>query len=96
MVAGEHGWQGKVGRRGGGSLGGEDLGRMGSRGDGSSGGWVKGWMAGMTVAGEGELTGIQEAGSPAIKTPMGRVLFESRLWEGKSRSQANNKSSSHR
>lgn len=40
-------------------------------------------MARMVVAVEGELTGIQEAGSPARKTPMGRVLIESRLWEGR-------------
>lgn len=38
-------------------------------------------MARMVVAVEGELTGIQEAGSPARKTPMGRVLIESKLWE---------------
>lgn len=43
---------------------------------------------------EGELTGIQEAGSPVRETPMGGVLIETRLWEGKSKSQANNKSSS--
>lgn len=41
---------GKVGRRGGRSSGGEELGRMGSRGDGSLGRWVKGWMAGMMLA----------------------------------------------
>lgn len=84
---------GKVGRKDEDSWEGEELGRMGSRGDGSLGGWVKGWMAGMMLAGEeGELTGIQEAGSPVRETPMGGVLIETRLWEGKSRSQANNKS----
>lgn len=41
-------------------------------------------MAGMVAAGEGELTGIQEAGSQvAGKTPMGRALIESGLWEGR-------------
>lgn len=40
-------------------------------------------MAGMVAAGEGELTGIQEAGGPARKTPMGRALIESGLWEGR-------------